>query len=54
MVSSNSGNTWDKTINTTLYLYSSSKNDTIVIDYGDNRTETIQLTSRKLEMISFL
>ena len=45
LLSSNSENTFDKTINCTLRLYTSNTNDTITINYDDGLSQTIQLNS---------
>lgn len=44
LMSSNSGNTLDKMINASLILYSSSKDETVFIDYGDNSVQTLNIT----------
>ena len=43
----NSGNTVDKTINSTVLVYSTSLTDVVSIDYGDNQSETFQINSGK-------
>lgn len=45
LISSNSGNTLDKTINLKMNLYTAIKNDSIQINYGDSSQNTILLNS---------
>lgn len=40
VLSSTSGNSLDRAINTTLSLYASFKNDSIIIDYGDEQNQS--------------
>lgn len=42
---SNSGNTFSKTINNTYNIYGSFLNDTLIIDYGDSTSQQIQFNS---------
>ena len=48
LITSNSGNTWDLTINNYIKLYTSTKNDSITVDYGDSSQQTILINSSKL------
>lgn len=45
LLTTTSGNTFDKTINCSFNLFTSNKNDTVIVYYGDNSQEQIQLTS---------
>jgi hypothetical protein len=44
-ITTNSGNTLDKAINITYNLYTSFKNDSILINYGDSSTQNITVNS---------
>ena len=48
LISSNSGNTFQKTINLTFTLYTSSRNDTVLINYGNSFVGTLKLYSSKI------
>lgn len=48
LVSTNSGNTWDKTLNNYYTLYTATKNDTIMVNYGDSTQQVIQLNSGRI------
>lgn len=50
VLSSNSGNTFQKTINFTFNLYSSCKNDTVLVKYGDSASQTLNLYSGNLKL----
>ena len=47
LISSTSGSTFDKAINITYNLYTSIKNDAVVISYGDSSQQTLNLNSSK-------
>lgn len=42
---SNSGYTLDRKINCSYRLFTAYKNDKIIVDYGDNQTQNMQLNS---------
>ena len=42
LINTNSDNTFDKTLTSSFNLFSSLKNETLIIDYGNNFQETIQ------------
>ena len=42
---SNSGYTFDRKINCSYRLFTAYKNDKIIVDYGDNQTQNMQLNS---------
>ena len=44
-MSSNTGNTFDQTINNVFNLYTATANDTLFVNYGDLIQETIILNS---------
>ena len=48
LLSSNSENTFDKTINCTLRFYTAIKNDIITINYDDGSNQEIQLNSSNI------
>ncbi len=48
LISSNTGNTFDKTLNNVFYLYTSIKNDSVTVNFGDSIQQTIQLISSKI------
>ena len=45
LISYNSGNTLDKSLNNTYNLITAYRNDTVIIDYGDSTQQTLQLNS---------
>ena len=45
LISSNSANTNDKTLNSVFNLYSAYKNDSITINFGDSMSQTLLLNS---------
>jgi hypothetical protein len=47
LITTNSGNTFDKTITSVFTLYSEISNDTIVVNYGDSFQQILQLNSSK-------
>lgn len=53
LISSNTGNTFDKTLNNVFYLYTSIKNDSVTVNYGDSIQQTIQLNSSKIYINNF-
>lgn len=54
LITSNSGNTWDLTINNYIKLYTSTKNDSITVNYGDSSQQTININSSKLYKNNYL
>lgn len=46
-MNTNSKNTFDKTINCTFGLYTANKNDSVLVDFGDNSNQLFQLSSGK-------
>ena len=54
LITSNTGNTWDKTINNKIVLYSTTKNDSITVNYGDSSQQTININSSKLYKNNYL
>ena len=44
LVNSNSGNTLDRKLNCLIKFYSTTQNETVWIDYGDNKTEKINIS----------
>jgi hypothetical protein len=47
-ISSNTGNTFDRTINNYYRLYTAFKNDTVLINFGDSTSQTLQINSGNL------
>jgi len=47
LISTTSGNTFNKAISNSYNLYTAMKNDTVTIDYGDSTQQVIQLNSGK-------
>ena len=47
LISTNSANTLDKTINNVYNLYTGYKNDSVTVNYGDSSQQTILLNSCK-------
>lgn len=47
-IASNSGKTFERNINCSYQLYTAYKNDRIIIDYGDNQSQNMQLNSSKI------
>jgi hypothetical protein len=47
LLTTNSGNTFDKTIYNTYNLYTEIKNDTLIVNYGDSIQQTFILNSCK-------
>ena len=47
LITSNSGNTWDMKINNYIRLYTSTKNDSITVDYGDSSQQIIYIKNGK-------
>lgn len=45
ILNTNSGKSFDKTLNNNFGLFTAYKNDTIVVDYGDAKTDIIKLNS---------
>lgn len=45
ILNTNSGKSLDKTLNNIFGLFTAYKNDTIVVDYGDTKSEIIKLNS---------
>lgn len=46
VISSNSGNTLDKTINYTFEFYASYQNETLFVNFGDNQEQKIDLITK--------
>ena len=45
LVSTTSGNTFDKTLNDVYMIYTDTKNDSIIIDYGDSTEQILQINA---------
>lgn len=48
ILNTNSGQSLDKTLNNTFGLYTAYKNDTIIVDYGDNTQAILKINSGNL------
>ena len=49
MITTTSGNSFDKTLTNSYNLYTSIKNDTVVINYGDSSQQIIQLNAALIQ-----
>ncbi len=47
LLTTNSGNTLDKTLKNVYNLFTANKNDSVLVNYGDGNQQTLQLTSSK-------
>jgi hypothetical protein len=47
-ISSNTGNTLERTINNHYRLYTAFKNDTILVNFGDSTSQILQINSGNL------
>ena len=45
VITTNSGNTLNKILNFVVNFYTTYKNETVYINYGDNKNQVIQLAS---------
>jgi hypothetical protein len=45
VLSSNSGNTFDKKLNISINFYSTFNKETVFVNYGDQKNESINMTT---------